>query len=182
MSKKNNSRIKAKLYTYTKIKCDKLNGLYYAQNNNDYLFSELRYPTKIKAEDLPEWYIEGNYYRNRGFLSSKGVKYLVYKPNYFSNHFHKDDFLYISYDKPIEKKEVERFGYKSYDYVGYDYLISGFYIIDFIMAVKKWSNYDTDEIEKELIKKSEWFMSTYPDDPEAKGSNHVEYLKELFGK
>ena len=179
---KNKKRFNSKLYTLTRLKYTKEDGWHYVTNNNDYLFAESRYPTKIQPTDLPEWYVQGRYYKCHGFLSSKNVKYVVYKPNYFTNHFHKDDLLYVSFDAPIERKEVERYGLKSFDYVGYDYVISGGQIIDYIVAIKKWSNYDTDEIENELIKKSEWFMQTYPDDPEARGSKHVEYLKELFGK
>jgi len=41
------------------------------KSDNGYLFSNVIYPTKIKAEDLIEWYIRGRYYKRHGFLSTK---------------------------------------------------------------------------------------------------------------
>ena len=37
--------------------------------------------TKIKAKDLPEWYVHGRFYKRFGYLSSKGVVDLHYIPN-----------------------------------------------------------------------------------------------------
>lgn len=43
-----------------------------------YLFSKGRYKTKIRTEDLPEYFIEGTYYSTQGYMSAKGVKQLIY--------------------------------------------------------------------------------------------------------
>jgi hypothetical protein len=177
-------RFNSKLYTFTKVKYDSSKkGLYYQQNDDGTLFADLKYRTKIKESDLPAWYVKGRYYKNHGFLSAKDVKYMVYAPNYLFNHFHKDDMLYISYNTPILAETSEEFGHKTVDYTGYDYVISGSEIVYFVAAAKKYSNYDTREIEDELIKKSEWFLTTFPDDAEAvSGKNHIENLLKIFGR
>ena len=51
--------------------------------------------TKIKPEDLPEWYIYGRYYKCFGYMSAKGITDMVYLPSRFSNHFLKDDCLQV---------------------------------------------------------------------------------------
>ena len=83
------------------------------------LFSGGTYPTKITAEDLPEWYVYGRFYKHWGYLSAAGVKHLLYIPNKWSNHMFKDDCLYISYNAPIvpnaDSRSFERYtGYDEY--------------------------------------------------------------------
>lgn len=168
MSKKLNSN----LYTETIIKFDR-NGkdfagsFYYDTLEDGCLFSKLKYKTKIKPEDLPEWYVKGRYYKNFGYMNAKGVKYLVYEPNYHFNHLFKYDWLNVSYDKPIVLEERENlfgFGEKKFEYTGYDYSIEGTYIIEFIEAVVKYSDVDVNDIIDELIKKINWFVKEYPDE------------------
>lgn len=116
-------------------------------NENGYLYSKGKYLTKIKVEDLPESFVEGVYYRTKGYINAAGVKHMVYVPNMWINHMFKDDFLYISYDKEIKQKE-NSFGFK--DYEGYDIVIRGFNIVTFLKAAEKHSGYNISEI-KELI-------------------------------
>ena len=59
-------RINSKIYHISKILYDKDNGFYYYKNPDGYLFSNFIYQTKIKPEDLPDWYIFGRYYK--GYL------------------------------------------------------------------------------------------------------------------
>ena len=76
-------------------------GLPFILNCHNYLFSQGRYSKKITANDFPAWFVKVLYYRHPGYLSAKRVVSLLYQQNYVFNHMFKDDFLYISYDKPI---------------------------------------------------------------------------------
>lgn len=122
---------------------------------NRYLLSQGKYPTKIYASDLPPWYVFGYLYKRHGYISAKGVKHLLYKPNYhFNNHYLKYDTLFVSYDAPIIPVESEsNFSW----YEGYEHLLTGGIIVDFIDAVEKYSDYDVSEIKAELEKKKEWY-------------------------
>lgn len=145
------------LYSEYKIKCNRKTGFYY-ETNNGYLYSGLIYKTKIKPEDLPEYFIKGYIYKRQSYISTKGVKDLAFKACYFVNHFLKDDSLYISYDKDIKFKEGY-FGYpEAYDY---DYIIGGAAILDFIKSVEIYSNYDTSNIKKEIKRHALYYDSKY---------------------
>ena len=65
-------RFRSNLYTAQKIVCADRQHVY-VENEDGYLFAQAIYPTKIKAEDLPEWYVYGRYYKCFGYLSAKGV-------------------------------------------------------------------------------------------------------------
>jgi hypothetical protein len=174
-------KISANLYTYSRI-VFKNNAWCYEDLENNCLFSNMKYPTKITPEDLPEWFIKGRYYKNHGFLSAKGVKDLVYDPNYLFNHFHRDDWLYISYDKPIEEFEEDGWLGKRKVFRDYDESICGNQIIEFLAAVQKYSpDVEIGDIVQELIRKSEWFLKEFPYDAEAMvGQEHIKYIKEKF--
>lgn len=184
-----NKKLNSNLYTETIIKFDKganfTDGKFYYDTLEDgCLFSKLKYKTKIKPEDLPEWYVKGRYYKNFGYMSAKGVKYLVYEPNYHFNHLFKYDWLDVSYDKPIVQIETDSIVGKKLEYTDYDYAIEGTYIIDFIEAVVKYSDIDVNGIIDELIKKIEWFIKEYPDEIKWGGgidryNKQIERLKEL---
>ena len=87
------------------------------------------YPTKIKPEDLPDWYVFGRYYKRWGYMSTKGIADLLYRPSKYSNHFLKDDCLYVSYNEKISENpdinDWER-------YVGWDERVWGVEIIDIL--------------------------------------------------
>ena len=177
MSKK----ISSKLYTYSKIKFDRKIGLHYEELENNCLYSNLKYPTKITPEDLPEWFVKGRYYKNHGFLSAKGVVDLAYKPNNWINHMFRDDSLYISFNKPIREVEVDSIVGKRMDFTDYDYVIDGTYAIDFVAAVKKYSDFDTTEIENAIIDKAYRFAEQFPDEHESQNLDRtIKYIKEKF--
>ena len=151
---------RAKLYMLDKIKLVKREFVL-EKLPHGYLFADGRFPTKILPEDLPEWYIFGYMYKRHGYLSAKGVKQLLYKPNYWvDNHCHKYDTLYISYDKPIEPYETE---HGSTWYKGYNYAIGGNLIYDFVKAAGKYSSYDVAAMLLEIEKKRAWFYENNPD-------------------
>lgn len=152
-------RINSRFYTTEKIKY--MNDGLKIIDNDGYLFSQGIYPTKLKEEDLPEYFIEGQYFRKHGFLSALGVKDLKYVPNMNVNHMFKDDFLYISYEKPIiESKKsnlLDRFE-------NYDTYIWGWNIIEFLKGVEKYSDYDISKIREEIERKRKHFKENYPND------------------
>ena len=93
------NRFKNTLYTFGDYK--HVDGLLrYVSNEDGTLFSG-HYRTKIKPEDLPEWYLYGRYYKRFGYMSTKGITDMLYIPSRFSNHYLKDDFLLISYGGSI---------------------------------------------------------------------------------
>lgn len=81
--------------------------------NDDFTLFSGHHKTKIKEEDLPEWYVFGRYYKLWGFLSTKGITDLRYIPNLWINHFLKDDCLLISYSGKIEE-HPDSIGFEKY--------------------------------------------------------------------
>lgn len=136
-------------------------GKRYGQPNPDpqkHLLAYGIYRTKIRECDLPDWYISGYMYKAHGYMSAKGVKHLVYKPNYLFNHLYKDDVLFISYDREITPVTTE-LGWDWYD--GYDELLSGPVIVEFTKAVGEYSHIDVTDILAEMKKKEEWYRENY---------------------
>lgn len=124
-------------------------------DEDGHLLSGGRYKTKIYPSDLPPWYVYGYIYKRFGYISAKGVKYLLYKPNYhITSHLWKYDMLYISYSEPITETKSDR-GYT--DYYGWDNIVDGLLIEDFIKAAEKYSDVDVRQIKKELVKKRKWY-------------------------
>lgn len=162
-------RIKAPFYTETKVG---LKSLY--ENTrlpNGCLYSKGEYKTKITAEDLPEHYIQGYIFKVQGYISVLGIKDVVYTANYHVNHLHKDDFLYISYDKPITK-EVDKRG--RIDHLNYDAVLWGYMIVDFIRAVRKHHSYDIEPIALQVKEKEAYFREHYPEECQSPG---IEWLE-----
>ena len=119
------------------------------------------YPTKIKPEDLPDWYVFGRYYKRWGYMSTKGIADLLYRPSKFSNHFLKDDCLYISYkDKISENPDVTDWEH----YIGWDERVWGSEIIDILKGARQFSNYDIASFIEQLKEKVEWLKKEYPEE------------------
>ena len=83
---------------------------------NGYLFSDGIYPTKIKLEDLPETFVYGRFYKHWSYLDVSGIKDLYYKKSEWTEDSFKYDFLYISYDSPIDVESILKYEYNSYDF------------------------------------------------------------------
>lgn len=171
-----NKKFNSNLYTQTRIVFDRdLNSMTLKRLENDYLFSNVKYPTKITAKDLPEWYVQGVFYRNEGYINTKNVVDVLYKPNWIFNHLHKDDTLYISYK---DKIYIDRNEFMEKVYKGYDYAIRGSYAFDILKGIKEYSpNVDIKEPISQMIKKTEWFIEHFPYDAELVHSK--KHLKEL---
>lgn len=152
-------RITAPFYTETKV------GLssFYKDTRlpNGYLYSKGEYKTKITAADIPKHYIHGWIFKVQGYISVLGIKDIAYYANYHINHLHKDDHLYISYDKPI-RKEVDERGHIWYH--DYDAVLWGYMIVDFIRAVRKHKSYDIEPIALQVKKKERYFREKYPEE------------------
>ena len=152
-------RITAPFYTETKIGIK--NWLKNTKTSEGYLYSKGEYKTKITAEDLPEHYIQGWIFKAQGYISVFGIKDIVYYANYHINHLHKDDHLYISFNKPITQ-EVDNRGhiwYHDYDAVLWEYMI-----VDFIRAVRKYQSYDIELIADEVKRKEAFYREKYPEE------------------
>ena len=144
------NRFNANLYTIRPIN---KSGIWCEENN--YLYSNGKYRTKILACELPNWYVYGDIYRTYGYLSAKGVKNLLYEADYtFKNHLHKYDALYISYDQPIKKDNSSTI-FKHY--TGYDEVITGLFIRRFTEAVEIYSDFNVSKIKSDMQKKLDWF-------------------------
>ena len=140
----------ASYYHDGKLKYNK--GWYYYQDFNNYLFSKGRYKTKIKEEDLPDYFVKLWLYPRYEYISLKGIKDIYYKPNFFTNHYRKDDLLYITYDN---KLVIDDKGYIN----NYDVLIYGTEIDKFIDELNKFG-YDKNklkEIDALIEKKNKWY-------------------------
>ncbi len=129
-------------------------------NKDGYLFSG-NVSTKILPKDLPEWYIYGRYHKRFGYICAKGVVDMIYVPNRYTNHFLKDDDLFISYSGKIIHKENAR---SWPEYEGHDEVVFGSDILTFLKAAKIYSNYDITPIVEQLREKQIWLATEYPDE------------------
>ena len=156
------NRFKNTLYTVEDLKY--LNGRWqYVRNEDGTLFSG-PYRTKIKPEDLPEWYVYGRYYKRFGYMSTKGITDLLYIPNRFSNHYLKDDCLLISYGGKIWEAEIPEGGTISERYKGWDEWVWGSEIVSLLKGARKHSGYDIELFIQKLKWKKEWLQKEYPDE------------------
>ena len=99
-------RIKANFYTISGYKYN--HGMtikYELPNGRLYSGWGSHHPTKITAEDLPEWYVKTNYYSKYGYANTKGVVDVIYRRSFFDNHWLKDAILGLSYHSIINKDE-----------------------------------------------------------------------------
>lgn len=154
-------KLTSNIYHIEKIMYEPKKGFYYYEDPNGYLFSNFKYRTKIKPEDLPDYYVYGRFYKRWGFLCSEGVKGVYYKPLLWINHFLRDDLLFISYkNEQIDEIDVEDFGYKTFDY-----FISGNEILDFLKAMTVYSpSVNIEPIKDGIKNKLKVLKEKYPDE------------------
>lgn len=154
-------RFKNTLYT-KEIIIFQNNQHQYKQSDDGTLFSGNR-RTKILAQDLPEWYVYGRYYKRWGYLSTKGITDLLYISNRFVNHYLKDDCLHIAYGGKIS--ETDNLQSPSWErYSGYDHTVWGSEIISVLRGASIYSEYDISGIIQQLKEKKEWLIREYPDE------------------
>ena len=139
-------RINADFYTEDKYvrHIDKVKHVY---GENGTLFAYGIYPTKIKKEDLPDWYVYDYSSGKYRYFKTKGIVDLVYIPRY-DNHSLKYDRLYISFTKKININNVKyRMRLKEEEY---DYLIWNHLIVAIVIGAEKYSNLNVDDIKKAI--------------------------------
>lgn len=137
--------------------------LCYITSDDGTLFSG-NHKTKIKPEDLPEWYVYGRYYKCFGYMSAKGITDMVYLPSKFSNHFLKDDCLLVAYGGKIEEKN-DGCTYSRLDrHTGFDEHIWGNEIVSILKGARKHSDYNIEPFIEALREKAAWMAQNFADD------------------
>lgn len=140
-------RIKQKWYSIQKFKFNSKECFrYYSELENGYLYANAIYPTKITKEDLPDDFIYGRFYKLWGYLSTSGIKDLYYRKCNAVPESFKDDALFISFDKPLNKKAID-----DYDYVNQneDFTVWGheiFYVIEKVLVADEYKNSNVYEM------------------------------------
>lgn len=159
-------RFKRTLYMLTRFKI--IDGHICTIANADGTLFSGRYKTKMHPTDLPEWYLYGRYYKRWGYMSTKGIVDMVYRPNLHVNHFLKDDFLYISYKEKIEpvteEDEKNDRMLRFEEYKGYDEVVFGSEIIDILKGARLYSGFDITPIIEQIKEKEKWLRNKYPDE------------------
>lgn len=163
-------RIKQHFYSGERI-VHKQGKLVVERLPEDCLYADAIWATKLKKEDLPESFVHVYVRRLHGWLDANGVKDLRYYPNYFTNHWLKDDFLYVSYNSPIVVDEeyyaryredipnIDSEGQFPIVCKGYDYIVTASFIIDFCKKCAEYG-YDKGKIDKILERidaKTQWY-------------------------
>ena len=132
--------------------------------DDKYLYSAGIYPTKIEEKDLPEYYCRihsRSIWYMEGFIKTSDVKYIEYK--YIDeNHMFKDDYIYISYNKPIR---TTKNSWGRINFIDYDIHISGNDIIPILFFIEKYSpDVKTDHVRRKIKEKFNLFKAHYYDD------------------
>ena len=155
-------RFRSRLYYIERIGRQDGN-LRYITNEDGTLYAGNQ-KTKIKPEDLPEWYIYGRYYKCFGYMSAKGITDMVYLPSRFSNHFLKDDCLLVAYGGKIEEKN-DGCTYSRLDrHTGFDERIWGGEIVSILKGARKHSGYDIAPFIDAIREKAAWMAQQFPED------------------
>lgn len=161
MMKNNEKRFTNRIYSIEKFYHTK-EGIRRKVIDGGYLFSG-QYPTKIKDDDLPEYYLYGRYYKRWGYMSAKGITDLMYIPNHFTNHFLKDDMLLIAYGGKISVKNPNApFVFDKYE--GMDERVYGGEIVTMLKGARKYSGYDITEFIQAIKEKNRWLKETTGDE------------------
>lgn len=132
--------------------------------DNPFLYSGGYNRTKITAEDLPEFYCpihSRSIWYMDGFVRTEGVKYVDYT-FIDENHLFKDDYIYISYSKPIRTVSNS---WGTTDMADYDVAISGNDIVPILLYIEKYSpDVDTSHVREKILEKVKLYREHYPDD------------------
>ena len=117
---------------------------------------------KFTSNDLSPWYVYGRYYKQFGYMSARGVKYIEYLPSCWTEHFLKDDCLLVSYRAEITQDPSRGTGV--FSLLGYDERIWGSEILYFLRALKKYSpSVDSLSVIEKIKKKQDFLRKKYPE-------------------
>lgn len=177
-------RITGRLYNIERIVYDKKRRCHYLERNEDgTLYTGQReLKTNLKPEDLPPYFVFGRFHKRFGYMSTKGIVDLKYHPTYWTNHLLKDDYLLISYSKPIEVKEEFKNAERVPVWDGYDNVderVYGGEILTILEGAKKYSGIDIEPILSQIHQKLDWCIEKYG--PERYQGDR-EWLNKKFGK
>lgn len=126
-----------------------LNPWRFVRNPDGPLFSLGKNNTSITPNELPEWYIKTGTGQAHYYLSAKAVKALQYVPCQEHEGHPREDYLVISYKRPlIPYKEPD--GKKRC--AGGDGVLYGDDIMKFIDKVDLYGNIEVNSIRKEYEK------------------------------
>lgn len=148
-------RVKGHLYFIHDFKRCGDGNYRYVGTDDGTLFSVSYGRTKLYASELPEWFVYGRYYKRFGYISTKGIKALKYKPNLHTNHFLKDDRLMVSYDK-TESELGDDWDHTTW--------VWGSEILDVIKGAQIYSNFDITPIICQIKEKIKWLRKAHPDE------------------
>ena len=143
-------RIKANFYTISGYKYNHdLAIKYELPDGRLYSGWGSQHPTKIKAEDLPEWYVKTNYYSKYGYVNTKSVVDVIYRRSFFDNHWLKDAMIGLSYHSIINKDE----DVPIYKKPEIDEYFWGNDILDILSGIEKYSpKVDTTQVRDGILK------------------------------
>lgn len=126
------------------------------------LFSKGHYPTKITADMLPEYYMKARVHKLWGFVRTKGVVGLHYRPNTWVNHLFRDDILFVSFTHEMPDSEDFDTLWGS----GYDFVLDGPFLVSFLAMAKRWSPecVQLDAAIQAMFDKVKLYQQTHPDE------------------
>lgn len=155
--------LKSNLYTYGKFgkalreTIDTDSGTLYDRGRikTDLGESDLT-PDFCRIHNRDIWYMTG-------FIRTANIRHVAYLPSHL-NHLFKDDYLYVSYDRPI--REQDNNGVTTV--TGAEYRVCGNDVVTLTKHIERFGIADVKpEIQKvkSLIKqKVEWFRQNHPED------------------
>lgn len=148
--------------------------------DSEYLYSRGKYKTKIKEEELPEYFLKvfGKVFRySYGYINVRDVVDIEYTKGPF-NHLFKDDWVYLSYKGKIDFI-ISNSGYESCK--NWDICVSGGDIIKIILAVEKYSKIDVTKVKEKVNKKIRWFKENYKEEyVQALGDRDIKDIFEYY--
>ena len=153
-------RINADYYTEDKY-VGPIGKRRHVYGKNGTLFAYGIYPTKIKEEDLPNFYVYDYSSGGYQYFKTKDIVDLVYVPSY-DNHPLKYDRLYISFKKKININNAKDGTWLKEE--DYDYLIWNHLIVAVVIGAEKYSNLNVDEIKKAIDLKQYYFFVNEDED------------------
>ena len=121
----------------------------YTTREDDEIYLENRKTfrkTKIKEEDLPEWYFK-NYSYRYWYYNLKGITDVAFIGSPFDNHISKDSRIYLHYHGKLKKDKNER----PINDNEWDSSTWRCNIVDFVLAIDKYSpNIDTRKVKAQI--------------------------------
>lgn len=125
------------------------------------LYSMAKYPTKVKAEDLPYSFIYGRFFKHWGYLDVTRITDIVYKPNLWINHLFRDDSLYIKCGGKLHEYEMK-------DGCGFpdncDVIADGWDIVEVLAYLKTYTDFDYKPILDQIEDKVFLYQEKHPNE------------------